>query len=85
VHVLPLVKQYVDEDDQKIQNGFRLFLTARAGYHLKLFRGRVFLDPSIAATFWPIDTNMSATFAERERRWPNYFLFEPGLHVGIRF
>lgn len=27
VHVLPLVKQYFDEEDQRIQNGFRLFLT----------------------------------------------------------
>lgn len=63
----------------------RRFLTARAGYHLGLFRGRVFIDPSIGATFWPIDTKMPATFQEKERRWPNYFLFEPGLHFGVRY
>lgn len=85
VHVLPLLKQYVDEEDERIQSGFRLFLTGRAGYHLKLFRGRVFLEPSIAATYWPIDTNMPAAFEEKERRWPNYFLLEPGLHFGVRF
>lgn len=85
VHVLPLVKQYVDDKDERIQNGFRLFLTGRAGYHLKLFRGRVFLEPSIAATYWPIDTNMPAAFEEKERHWPNYFLVEPGLHFGVRF
>jgi hypothetical protein len=85
VHVLPLVKRYFDEEDENIQNGFRLFLTGRAGYHLKLFRGRVFLEPSVAATFWPIDTSMPAAFEEKERNWPNYFLFEPGLHFGVRF
>lgn len=85
VHVLPLRKQYFDEEDERIQSGFRLFLTGRAGYHLGLFRGRFFLEPSIAATYWPIDTNMPAAFEEKEGRWPNYFLFEPGLHFGVRF
>lgn len=84
-HALPLVKRYFDEDGAKIQNGFRLFLTARAGYHLPLFRSRVFLEPSVAATYWPIDTNHPATFREKESNWPNYFLFEPGLHVGVKF
>jgi hypothetical protein len=85
VHVLPLVKRYFDEEDEHIQNGFRLFLTGRAGYQLKLFGGRVFLEPSVAATFWPIDTNMPAAFEAKERNWPNYFLLEPGLHFGVRF
>jgi hypothetical protein len=84
-HALPLVKQYVDEDGETIQRGFRLFLTGRAGYQLRLLRDRVFLEPSIAATYWPIDTNMPAAFQEKEGRWPNHFLFEPGLHFGVRF
>ena len=70
---------------ERIQSGFRLFLTGRAGYHLELFRGRVFFEPSIAATYWPIDTNMPAAFEEKERSWPNYFLLEPGLHFGVKF
>lgn len=85
VHVLPLVKQYLDENDEKIQNGFRVFLTARAGYRVQLFGGRLALEPSIAATYWPIDSDMPATFEEKERNWPNYFLFEPGLHFTVRF
>jgi hypothetical protein len=84
-HVLPLVKRYVAEEDASIQQGFRLFLTARAGYHLRLFRGRLFMEPSIAATYWPVDTNMPAAFEDRESRWPNYFLLEPGLHFGVGF
>lgn len=43
VHVLPLRKEYFDEEDERIQNGFRLFLTGRAGYHLQLLGGRIFL------------------------------------------
>lgn len=85
VHVLPLVKQYYDETDQRIQNGFRLFLTLRAGYQFKFFSNRFVLEPSLAATYWPIDTNMPAAFEEKERRWPNYFLLEPGLHFAVRF
>lgn len=26
-----------------------------------------------------------AAFEEKERRWPNYFFLEPGLHFGVRF
>jgi hypothetical protein len=85
VHLLPLRKRYFDEEDQRIQNGFRLFVTGRAGYQLQLLRGRVFVEPSLAATYWPIDTNLPAAFQEVESRWPNYFLFEPGLHFGVRF
>ena len=84
VHALPLVQQYFDDSGARIQNGFQLFLTLRAGYHLEV-RDRFFLEPSIAFTHWPIKTNVPAAFAERDRRWPNYFLFEPGLHFGVRF
>lgn len=85
VHAAPMLKQYFDEHDARIQNGFRLFLTVRTGYHLPLLQGRFFLEPSVAATHWPIDTNFPAAFEERERKWPNYFLFEPGLHFGMNF
>ncbi|MGB3545293.1 hypothetical protein [Rubrivirga sp.] len=85
VHALPLLKRYVDESGDGIQNGFQLFTTLRAGYHLGLFQDRLFVEPSVAVTHWPIDTNKPAEFAERDDEWPNYFLFEPGLHVGVRF
>jgi hypothetical protein len=85
VHVLPLLKQYYNEDDEKIQNGFRLFLTGRVGYQVKLLGDRFFLEPSVAGTWWPIDTNLPPAFAEKERQWSNYFLVEPGLHFGVRF
>jgi hypothetical protein len=85
LHALPLLSRYFDENGGKIQNGFRLFLTLRIGYHLRLLQDRFFLEPSIAATHWPISTNVPAAFAEKDRKWPNYFLFEPGLHFGVKF
>ena len=85
VHALPLYQSYVDLNDEKIQNGFELFLTFRLGYHIGLFNNRFFVEPSIAMTYWPINTNIPDEFKEIENNWPNYFLFEPGLHCGIMF
>ena len=85
VHATPFVQTYRNHIRERIQNGFQLFCTLRFGYHLKLFRNRFFLEPSIAATYWPINTNMPESFVKVERRWPNYFLFEPGLHFGVKF
>jgi hypothetical protein len=45
----------------------------------------VFIDPSIAFTCWPVKTNVPESFAAMDRKWPSYFLFEPGLHFGIVF
>lgn len=84
LHATPMLQTYVNDRDEKIRNGFQLFLTARLGYHVRLF-DRFFVEPSVAFTHWPINTNMPETFRARERRWPNYFLFEPGLHVGVKW
>jgi hypothetical protein len=85
VHALPLFQRYVDEHGAGIQDGFQLFLTFRLGYHVSLFRDRFFLEPSVAFTYWPVNTNVPDAFAAKESKWPNYFLFEPGLHFGWRF
>jgi hypothetical protein len=84
-HALPLLQHYSNEDGERIQNGFQLFLTARLGYQISLFSGRWFLEPSVTATAWPINTNVPEAFAAVESKWPRYFLFEPGLHFGRRF
>lgn len=73
-----------DEDGRKIQNGFQLFMTGRVGYQVSLLGGRVFLEPSMAATAWPVNTNVPESFAAKEQKWPRYFLLEPGLHFGWR-
>ncbi len=85
IHAVPLKQKYMDEAGQLIQNGFQLFMTLRAGYHIRILRDRFFLEPSIAFTHWPINTRVPEEFATMERQWPTYFLFEPGLHLGVKF
>jgi hypothetical protein len=80
-----MLQKYVDEENNKIQNGYQLFMTYRLGYHVQLFKNRFFIEPSVTATHWPIKTNVPESFAGFESKWPNYFLFEPGLHFGVKF
>jgi hypothetical protein len=85
VHAASFLQTYRNERQEKIQNGYQLFCTFRLGYHLPLFKNRFFIEPSIAATYWPINTNMPESFKKMESKWSNYFLFEPGLHFGVKF
>lgn len=86
VHAAPFLQQYLTPEREKIQTGFQLFLVGRVGYHIKLLKSRqLFFEPSIAFTYWPVNTNMPELFAAMENKWPNYFLFEPGLHIGFNF
>lgn len=85
LHATPLLQKYLSEEEETIQKGFQLFVTARIGYHLEVFRNRIFIEPSVAFTSWPVNTNMPESFRVMERKWPSYFLFEPGLHAGFQF
>jgi hypothetical protein len=85
IHAMNALQRYMDEDNKHIRNGYQLFMTYRLGYHFRLFKNRFFIEPSVAITHWPINTNVPESFAKLENKWPNYFLFEPGLHFGIKF
>lgn len=85
VHAMHAVQRYIGEDHKKIQNGYQLFMTYRLGYHIRLFKNRFFIEPSIAMTHWPVKTNTPQAFAAKEANWPNVFFPEPGLHFGIKF
>jgi hypothetical protein len=85
VHATPFLQKYLDQDGDKIQNGFQLFAVFRTGYHVRLFKDRFFIEPSVAFTHWPISNNKPDAFAAKEKDWPDYFLFEPGFHVGFKF
>jgi hypothetical protein len=80
-----MLVKYMTEDNKHIQNGYQLFMTYRLGYQFQFFKNRLFLEPSIAITHWPIRTNVPESFAKLENKWPNYFLLEPGLHFGVNF
>jgi hypothetical protein len=84
VHALPLLQQFKSPDGKTLQEGFQLFMTLRLGYHFSFCDDHVFIEPSIAVTHWPINTNVPADFARLDSRWPSYFI-EPGLHVGFKF
>lgn len=81
---VPFWRRYYDTQDTKIGAGMQVFLTARLGYHFRV-RDRLFLEPSVAFNYWPLSTNVPPGFAAQDKRWPSYFLFEPGLHVGYTF
>ena len=83
VEVLPLYKTYLDENDNDIEEGFKLYTTYHLGYHISLFKNRVYLEPQVHCNYWPIDTKAPQGFQELENKWKNYFLFEPNLYIGV--
>ncbi len=84
-HSTLLHQNYLDPAGKKIQSGIQLFNTLRLGYQFCFFKNRLFLEPSIACTFWPINTHLPESFQVQEDKFPNYFLGEPGLHFGFNF
>lgn len=85
VHATLLRQHYRHELKKRSRKGFQLFCTARVGYRFQFFDDTIFLEPSVAATAWPLNTGLPESFQNEEDKWPSYFLFEPGLHVGVNF
>jgi hypothetical protein len=85
VHLMNTWQTFVNDDGNKIDNGFQILNTYRAGYHIKLFKDRIFIQPSIAITHRPFHTKMPDSFKQIDDRWPKFFFGEPGLHFGFNF
>lgn len=85
VHIMNAWQSFVNESNQKIDKGFQIFNTYRAGYHIKLFNNRFFIEPSIAVTHRPYHTKMPESFRQLDDKWPKFFIGEPGLHFGFNF
>jgi len=86
IEILPLWKIYLDENKKKIGDGFKLYTSYHLGYHVPLFKNRLFLEPQIHCNYWPIDTKGPQGFEEKEKKWnKNYFLFEPNIFIGVNF
>jgi hypothetical protein len=85
IEILPLMKTYLDENNKKTGNGFKLYTTYHLGYHVPLFKNRMYIEPQIHCNYWPIDSKTPQSFQEKESKWNNYFLFEPNLYIGVNF
>lgn len=86
IEILPQLKTYLDENNKKIDDGFKLYTSYHLGYHIPLFKGRFYIEPQIHCNYWPIDTKAPLGFKEKDDKWNNnYFLFEPNLHIGVNF
>jgi hypothetical protein len=85
IHVMNAWQSFVNDEGQKVGKGFQLFTTYRLGYHVRLFKGRFFIEPSLAVTHRPYHTPMPESFKALDDKWPKYFIGEPGLHVGVNF
>ena len=84
LHVMSAFQNFVDESGNKIDNGFQIFNTYRAGYHFKLFKDRFFFQPSFAITHRPYHTKMPDSFKQVDDKWGK-LNWEPGLHFGYNF
>ncbi|WP_258105500.1 hypothetical protein [Marinoscillum sp. MHG1-6] len=85
VHIMNAWQTFVDDGGHKIDNGFQVFNTYRVGYHVRLFKDRFFIQPSIAATHRPYHTKMPESFKQVDDRWGKFFFGEPGMHFGFNF
>jgi hypothetical protein len=85
VDVMPAFQTFANEKGNKIDNGFQIFNTYSIGYHIKLFKDRLFFQPSIAITHRPYQSTMPDSFKQIDDRWSRFFFGQPGLHFGYNF
>jgi len=85
LNVMPTWQSFVDVDGEKIDNGFQFFNTYRAGYHIKLFKDKFFIQPSIAVTHRAYHTTLPDGFKQLDDKWSKFVFGEPGLHFGFNF
>ncbi len=78
IPVMSAWQSFMDNDQRKIDNGFQIFNTYRLGYHVKLWKNRFFIEPSIAVTHRPYHTDMPESFKIVDDKWSKFFLGEPG-------
>ena len=84
VYALNAFEKYLDEQKNKIGNGYTLYVNFHLGYQFKFFKNRFFFEPAFGCSYWPVRTNVPESFKAVEKKWPNYFI-QPGLHFGFNF
>ena len=84
LYAMSAFEKYYDEHNKEIGNGYTLYLDTYIGYQFKFFKNRFFFEPAIGISYWPIRTNVPASFKAVEQKWPNYFI-QPGFDFGFNF
>lgn len=85
INVMPTLQSFVNDRNRKIDNGFQIFNTYRVGYHIKLFKDRFFIQPSIAVTHRAYHTKLPDGFKQLDDKWSKFIYGEPGFHFGFNF
>lgn len=74
IEVLPLMTEYIDDEQNNIAKGFKLYNSYHLGYHIPLFKkGRVFIEPQLHVNHWMINTDVPQAFKNEEDKWNNFF------------
>ncbi len=85
LNVMPTLQKFMNDNGNKIDNGFQIFNTYRVGYHVKLFKDRFFIQPSLAITHRAYHTMLPDGFKQKDDKWSKFIFGEPGFHFGFNF
>jgi hypothetical protein len=85
LNVMPTLQTFVNTDGKQLDKGFQLFNTYRLGYHIRLFKDRFFIQPSIAITHRAYHTTLPDGFKQLDDKWSKFIFGEPGFHFGFNF
>ncbi len=84
VDATPMWQTYKNENGKKVGNGFIIFSTNKVGYHIKLFKDRVFFQPGLAIAGRIYQSDFPSDFKEKDDKWPKWTP-EPSLNFGFNF
>ena len=85
LNIMPTLQKFVNTEIKINDKGFQIFNTYRVGYHIKLFKDRFFIQPSIATTHRAYHTKLPDGFKQLDDKWSKFVFGEPGLHFGYNF
>lgn len=83
--IMPTYQIFVNDQRTKIDDGFQVFNSYRIGYHFKLFKDKIFFQPSICMTHRAYHTALPDGFKQLDDKWSKFVFPEPGLNIGINF
>ncbi|MBL7922084.1 MAG: hypothetical protein JNJ40_17345 [Bacteroidia bacterium] len=84
VDATPMRQIYKNETGDKVGYGFIIFSTNKVGYHIKLLKDKMFLQPGLALAGRIYQGDMPADFKAKDDKWPKWTP-EPSLNFGFNF